>query len=102
MATGYANRGFMRNNLHQAKQAVQDFQTAIKFRQDYGEAHFGLAYSYLQLAPSAPALEQFSIAKNYWPLPGRGIWRGPSLPAGTKASFAEKEYRIALDECRTI
>ena len=57
MATGYANRGFMRNNLRQAKQAVQDFQRAIKIRPDYGEAHFGLAYSYLQLHHPQPALD---------------------------------------------
>ena len=91
MATGYANRGFMRNNLRQAKQAVQDFQTAIKFRQDYGEAHFGLAYSYLQLRHPQPALEQLSIAaKITGHHPGLAPGAGRSLPPGTKAPLCGK------------
>ena len=65
MATGYANRGFMRNNLHQPKRPCTDFQTAIKLRQDYGEAHFGLAYSYLQLAPRNLLLSSSPSPKNY-------------------------------------
>ncbi len=99
MATGYANRGFMRNNLRQPKQAVQDFQTAIKFRQDYGEAHFGLAYSYLQLRHPQPALEQLSIAQKL--LGTTRAWhlaRAEAFRQEQKLPFAEKEYRIALDE----
>jgi len=99
MATGYANRGFMRNNLRQAKQAVQDFQTAIKIRPDYGEAHFGLAYSYLQLHRSQPALEQLNIAQKF--LGTTRAWhlaRAEGFRQEQRLPLAEKEYRIALDE----
>jgi tetratricopeptide (TPR) repeat protein len=99
MATGYANRGFMRNNLRQAKQAVQDFQRAIKIRPDYGEAHFGLAYSYLQLHHPQPALEQLSIAqKSLGTTRAWHLARAEAFRQEQRLPFAEKEYRIALDE----
>jgi len=99
MATGYANRGFMRNNLRQAKQAVADFQTAIKLRQDYGEAHFGLAYSFLQLHRPQAALEQLTISQKLLGTPRAWhLARAEAFRQQQKLSFAEKEYRTALDE----
>ena len=49
MATGYVNRGFVLNDLHEAANAAKDFQAAIQLQPDYGEAHLGLAYADLQL-----------------------------------------------------
>ncbi len=99
MATGYANRGFMLNNLRQAKTAVVDFQTAIKLRPDYGEAHFGLAYSYLQLHRAQAALEQLNISQKLLGTPRAWhLARAEAFRQQQKLSPAEKEYRVALDE----
>ena len=45
-----------------ASRAEKDFQKAIQLRPDYGEAHIGLAYSYLQLRRAKPALREAEAA----------------------------------------
>ena len=56
------NRGYVLNDLRMASRAEKDFQKAIQLRPDYGEAHLGLAYSYLQLRRAKPALREAEAA----------------------------------------
>src|SRR5436853_535783 len=63
MATGYMNRGYVENDVRLASKAEQDFRKAIELRPDYGEAHLGLAFSYLQLRHSKAALKEQDIMR---------------------------------------
>jgi tetratricopeptide (TPR) repeat protein len=99
MATGYANRGFVLNDLHQAGQAVKDFQTAIQLQPDYGEAHLGLAYADLQLHRPKPALAQLDAAQKI--LGESHAWhlaRAEGFRQEQDFAHAESEYRAALRE----
>jgi tetratricopeptide (TPR) repeat protein len=97
MATGYMNRGFVRNDLKEAGAAVQDFETAIKLRSDYGEAHLGLAMSDLQLHRASKALKEVNVAEK---LLGASrvthMTRGEAFRQRVMLLDAEKEYRAAL------
>ena len=99
MATGYANRGFVLNDLHQAGKAVKDFQTALQLEPGYGEAHLGLAYANLQLHRPKPALAQLDAAQktlgksHAWHLArAEGFRQEQDFP------HAATEYRTALAE----
>ncbi|HEX4426835.1 MAG TPA: tetratricopeptide repeat protein [Terriglobales bacterium] len=99
MTTGYANRGFVLNDLHQAGKAVKDFQTAIQLQPDYGEAHLGLAYAYLQLHRPKPALAQLDAAQKI--LGESHAWhlaRAEGFRQEQDFAHAEPEYRAALRE----
>src|SRR5258708_22493950 len=79
--------------------AVTAFQTASKLRPDYGEAHFGLAYSYLQLHRPQAALEQLTISQKLLGAPRAWhLARAEAFRQQQKLPLAEKEYRVALDE----
>jgi Tfp pilus assembly protein PilF len=99
MATGYVNRGFVLNDLHEGGKAVKDFETAIHLQPDYGEAHLGLAYADLQLHRPKPALIQLSTAQK---LLGKShAWhlaRAEAFRQEQDFPRAESEYRIALQE----
>jgi tetratricopeptide (TPR) repeat protein len=99
MTTGYANRGFVLNDLHQAGKAVKDFQTAIQLQPDYGEAHLGLAYADLQLHRPKPALAQLDAAQKI--LGESHAWhlaRAEGFRQEQDFAHAEPEYRAALRE----
>ena len=51
MAVGYMNRGYVYNDLRLATKAEQDFRKALALNPKYGEAHLGLAYALLAIAP---------------------------------------------------
>jgi tetratricopeptide (TPR) repeat protein len=99
MATGYVNRGFVLNDLHEGSKSIKDFQTAIKIQPDYGEAHLGLAFAELQLHRPKAALAQLDIAQKM-------LGKSHSLHLARAEGFrqeqdfihAEAEYRIALQE----
>lgn len=99
MATGYANRGFVLNDLHEAEKGMKDFQKAIELEPDYGEAHLGLAYADLQLHRPQPALTQLTTAEK---LLGKShAWhlaRAEAFRQEQNFAAAEPEYRIALQE----
>jgi tetratricopeptide (TPR) repeat protein len=99
MATGFANRGYVLNDLHQAAKAVPDFQTAIQLQPNYGEAHLGLAYAYLQIRRPGPALDELQTTEK---LMGQShpwhLAKGEAFRQERKFSQAEGEYRIALQE----
>jgi tetratricopeptide (TPR) repeat protein len=99
MATGYANRGFILNDLHEGDKAAKDFQQAILLEPDYGEAHLGLAYADLQLHRPKPALTQLATTEK---LLGKShAWhlaRAEALRQEENFSAAEPEYRVALQE----
>ena len=99
MTLGYANRGFVLNDLHEGAKAVKDFNAAIKLQPDYGEAHLGLAYADLQLHRSKAALTQLEITQK---LLGKShayhLARAEAFRQQQDFARAEPEYRIALQE----
>ena len=99
MSLGYANRGFVLNDLHEAGKAVKDFQTAIQLQPDYGEAHLGFAYADLQLHRPKSALSQLEISQK---LLGKShAWhlaRAEAFRQEQDFAHAEPEYRVALQE----
>jgi tetratricopeptide (TPR) repeat protein len=99
MPVGYADRGFVYNDLKQANKAVGDFKTAIQLQPDYGEAHLGLAFADLQLHRPKPALTQLDISQK---LMGKShVWhvaRAEGFRQEQDFAHAEPEYRIALQE----
>ena len=99
MPLGYANRGFMLNDLHEAGKAIKDFQTAIQLQPDYGEAHLGLAYADLQLHRPKAALNQLETTEK---LLGKShayhLARAEAFRQEQDFVHAEAEYRIALQE----
>ena len=97
MATGYANRGYVYNDLKKPKLAVQDFQAALKLRPDYPEAHLGLAYAYLQVHRPKNALEQLNIAeKTLGKSREMHLARAEAYRQGQQFQLAEQQYRAAL------
>ena len=99
MATGYVNRGFVLNDLHEAGKAVPDFQTAIQLQRDYGEAHLGLAFADLQLHRPKPALGQLEVAQKI--LGKSHAWhlaRAEAFRQEQDFIHAETEYKIALQD----
>jgi tetratricopeptide (TPR) repeat protein len=99
MATGFANRGFVLNDLKQAGRAARDFETAIKLEPNYGEAHLGLAYADLQLHRPMPALDELDTAKKL--LGESHSWhlaRAEAFRQEQNFPSAEEEYRAALQE----
>jgi tetratricopeptide (TPR) repeat protein len=99
MATGYANRGFILNDLQQPVPAAKDFQSAIQLQPDYGEAHLGLAYADLQLHRPKSALTQLAAAQK---LLGKSrpwhLARAEAFRQRQDFAHAEPEYRVALQE----
>lgn len=99
MATGYANRGFVLNDLKEGAKAAKDFQTALQLRPDYGEAHLGLAFADLQLHLPKLALAQLDLAQK---LLGKShswhLARAEAFRQSQDFSHAEPEYRLALAE----
>lgn len=63
VVTGYVNRGFMANDLHEPQAAAEDFESALKREPDDGEAHLGLAYANLDLQKPQAALQQVELAE---------------------------------------
>ncbi len=99
MATGYVNRGFVLNDLHQPGKAVQDFRTALQLQPNYGQAHLGLAYASLQLHRPKPALTQLDAAQKV--LGKSHAWhlaRAEAFRQEQDFPHAASEYRTALAE----
>jgi Tfp pilus assembly protein PilF len=99
MATGYVNRGFVLNDLHEAARAANDFQMALQLQPDYAEAHLGLAFADLQLHRPKPALIQLDATQK---LLGKShswhLARAEAFRQAQDFSHAEPEYRLALGE----
>ena len=99
MATGYVNRGFVLNDLHQAHDAARDFQNALRLEPNSGEAHLGLADADLQLHRPKPALTQLDSAQKV--IGKSRAWhlaRAEAFRQEQDFPHAEGEYRIALEE----
>jgi tetratricopeptide (TPR) repeat protein len=99
MALGYADRGFVENDLRQPSKAIKDFQSALKIDPNYGEAHLGLAYADLQMHRPKPALVQLAAVEK---IMGKSrpihLARAEAYRQELAYSRAEPEYRIALKE----
>ena len=99
MATGYANRGFVLNDLREPSKAAKDFEIALQLDPHYGEAHLGLGYSNLQLHRPKPALKQFELAE-------KALGKSHALHLARAEAFRQEqdfphaatEYRAALAE----
>ncbi len=99
MATGYVNRGFVLNDLRDARKASQDFATALQIQPGYGEAHLGLAYANLQLHHPKPALTQLDAAQKI--LGKSHAWhlaRAEAFRQEQDFPHAATEYQTALSE----
>lgn len=96
-ATAYMNRGFVRNDLREAGKAVSDFEAALKLRPNYGEAHLGLAFAYLQLHRAKPAIREAGLAAG---IAGENVGTHLARAEGYRQQMlfreAEGEYRAAL------
>jgi tetratricopeptide (TPR) repeat protein len=53
----------MLNDMHQARAAADDFESALKREPDNGEAHLGLAYANLELHKPQGALQEAELAE---------------------------------------
>jgi tetratricopeptide (TPR) repeat protein len=96
-ATVYMNRGYVRNDLREASRGVEDFEAAIKLRPDYGEAHLGLAFSYLQLHRAKLALKEADIAMKLTGESGvNHLAKAEAYRQQVMFRQAEAEYRAAL------
>jgi tetratricopeptide (TPR) repeat protein len=99
MATGYVNRGFVLNDLRDARKASQDFIIALQLQPAYGEAHLGLAYANLQLHRPKPALNQLDAAQKI--LGKSHAWhlaRAEAFRQEQDFPHAATEYQTALSE----
>ncbi len=99
MATGYVNRGFVLNDLRDARKASQDFAAALQLQPGYGEAHLGLAYANLQLHHPKPALTQLDVAQKI--LGKSHSWhlaRAEAFRQEQDFPHAATEYQTALSE----
>ena len=63
VVTAYVNRGYMSNDMHQARAAAVDFESALKREPNNGEAHLGLAYADLELHKPQAALQETDLAE---------------------------------------
>lgn len=63
VVTAYVNRGYLLNDLHEAKAAAADFDAALQREPKNGEAHLGLAFSNLDLSKPQAALKQAQLAE---------------------------------------
>ena len=99
MATGYADRGFVLNDLRHPEQAAKDFQTALQLDPRYGEAHLGMGYADLQLHRPRPALKQLDIAEKLLGKSHAGhLARAEAYRQVQDYPHAATEYRTALAE----
>jgi predicted Zn-dependent protease len=99
MATGYVNRGFVLNDLRQPGNASKDFQTALQLQNNYGEAHLGLAFAYLQLHRPKPAVKQLDLAeKSLGKSHALRLARAEGFRQEQDFAHAATEYRAALTE----
>ena len=97
MATGLVNRGFVLNDVQNARQAAADFARAIHLKPNYGEAHLGLAYANLQLHHPKVALKETRLAVRYM---GESKATHLALAGAYREQLrlpdAAREYRAAL------
>jgi tetratricopeptide (TPR) repeat protein len=99
MATGYVNRGFVLNDLHEPGRASEDFRIALQRQPGYGEAHLGLAFADLQLHRPKPALSQLDAAQKI--LGKSHTWhlaRAEAFRQEQDYPHAATEYQICLSE----
>lgn len=65
VVTAYVNRGYMLNDMHQARAAAEDFESALKREPNNGEAHLGLAHANLELHRPQGALQEADLAERW-------------------------------------
>jgi tetratricopeptide (TPR) repeat protein len=99
MAAGYADRGFVYNDVKQPAKGVKDFETALQLEPRNGEAHLGMAYSYLQMHRPKPALAHLDAVEK---ISGKShplhLARAEAFRQSSDFPHAASEYRIALSE----
>ncbi len=99
MAVGYANRGFVLNDLREPSKSTKDFETALRLDPHYGEAHLGLGYANLQLHRPKPALKQLDLAeKTLGKSHALHLARAEAFRQEQDFPHAATEYRAALAE----
>ena len=63
VVTAYVNRGYILNDLHQAKEASANFKEAIRLDPKNGDAHLGLAYADLEAKDAQGALHEADMTR---------------------------------------
>jgi tetratricopeptide (TPR) repeat protein len=97
MVEALVNRGYVRNDMQDARAAIRDFEPALKQSPDNGIAHLGLAYSYLQLHQSREALEETDRAEKLTgEIGATHMARATAYRQMRVLNKAESEYRLAL------
>lgn len=95
--TAYVNRGYILNDLHEAKDAASNFKTALRLEPNDGDAHLGLAYADLELKDSEGALHEANLTQKLMG-DGEAVHEIRATAYGDEAMLAraETEYRAAL------
>jgi tetratricopeptide (TPR) repeat protein len=99
--TAYVNRGYIMNDLHEAKDAATNFDDAIHLEPHDGDAHLGLAFADLELKDSEGALHESYLAQKYMGNKDSVLENVHEIRATAYGdedflSKAESEYRAAL------
>lgn len=63
--TAYVNRGYIMNDLHEAKDAATNFKAALRLQPNDGDAHLGLAFADLELKDSPGAVHESELAQKF-------------------------------------
>jgi tetratricopeptide (TPR) repeat protein len=97
MVEAYVNRGYALNDMQNAEQAAQDFQTALQINPNNGTAHLGLSFSDLELHRGKDAITQVALAeKSMGETGATHLVRGTAYRQQRLLAQAEKEYLAAI------
>ena len=97
VVTAYVNRGYILNDLHEAKDAASNFKTAIRLEPNDGDAHLGLAFADLEMKDSEGALHEANLTQRLMG-DGENVHEIRATAYGDEnlLARAEIEYRAAL------
>jgi tetratricopeptide (TPR) repeat protein len=98
MAEALVNRGYVHNDMQDARSAIQDdFVPALKLQPNNAVARLGLAFSYLQLHRSRESLQEIALAqKQLGDIGAIHLAMATAYRQMRRLDQAEKEYRLAL------
>ncbi|HET7873107.1 MAG TPA: tetratricopeptide repeat protein, partial [Terriglobales bacterium] len=98
MMEALVNRGYVRNDMQDARNAIQDdFEPALKLQPNNAVARLGLAFSYLQLHRSRESLQEIAKAqKQLGNIGAIHLAMATAYRQMRRLDQAEKEYRLAI------
>jgi tetratricopeptide (TPR) repeat protein len=98
MVEALVNRGYVRNDMQDARNAIEDdFQPALMLQPNNAVARLGLAFAYLQLHRSRESLHEIELAqKQMGDIGAIHLALATAYRQMRRLSQAEKEYRLAI------